>query len=55
MILHQYEYVSPHNYTKPTVSILLDELGDYLVEYLLEGIFPPKQLWKSIVYGDQCK
>jgi hypothetical protein len=40
MILHQYEYVSPHNYTKPTVSILLDELGDYLVEYLLEGIFP---------------
>jgi hypothetical protein len=27
------------------------ELSDYLVEYLLEGSFPPKQLWKSIVYG----
>ena len=27
------------------------ELSDYLVEYLLQGIFPPKQLWKSIVYG----
>jgi hypothetical protein len=27
------------------------ELSDYLVEYLLEGRFPPKQLWKSIVYG----
>ena len=26
-------------------------LNDYLVEYLLQGIFPPKQLWKSIVYG----
>ena len=27
------------------------ELSDYLVEYLLQGSFPPKQLWKSIVYG----
>ena len=27
------------------------ELSDYLVEYLLQGIFPPKQLWKSIVYS----
>jgi hypothetical protein len=27
------------------------ELSDYLVEYLLQGIFPPKQLWTSIVYG----
>jgi hypothetical protein len=27
------------------------ELSDYLVEYLLQGIFLPKQLWKSIVYG----
>ena len=27
------------------------ELSNYLVEYLLQGIFPPKQLWKSIVYG----
>ena len=27
------------------------ELSDYLVEYLLQGIFSPKQLWKSIVYG----
>ena len=27
------------------------ELSDYLVEYLLQGIFPPNQLWKSIVYG----
>jgi hypothetical protein len=27
------------------------ELSDYLVEYLLEGSFRPKQLWKSIVYG----
>ena len=27
------------------------ELIDYLVEYLLQGIFYPKQLWKSIVYG----
>ena len=26
------------------------ELSDYLVEYLLQGMFPPKQLWKSIVY-----
>ena len=27
------------------------ELSDYLVEYLLEGSFRPKQLWKSIVCG----
>ena len=27
------------------------EPSDYLVEYLLQGIFSPKQLWKSIVYG----
>jgi hypothetical protein len=27
------------------------ELSDYLVEYLLQGIFSPKQLWKSILYG----
>ena len=27
------------------------ELSDYLVEYLLQGIFPLKQLWTSIVYG----
>jgi hypothetical protein len=26
-------------------------LNDYLVEYLLQGISPPKQLLKSIVYG----
>jgi hypothetical protein len=28
-----------------------NELSDYLVEYLLQGISPPKQLWKSIVYS----
>jgi hypothetical protein len=27
------------------------ELSDYLVEYLLQGISPPQQLWKPIVYG----
>jgi hypothetical protein len=27
------------------------ELSDYLIEYLLQGIFPPKQLWKSIIHG----